>query len=153
MEFDSRSIRKTINKAFLKQPIERTSFTGFKESLQKLLAQVQAANEKNELEEHFKNFLEPFFNRLGFSDYTINTSGRIDLAIYNGSKSNEPVGVLIEVKRPSNANEMITTENLNRKAMHEAVLYYLEQRIEHENSDLKYLITTLEGCLRLTEAV
>ena len=107
-----------------------------------MLDQIESAEKKSEHEEHFKNFLEPFFNSVGFDDYTINTSGRIDLAIYNGSKSKDPVGVLMEVKRPSNGNEMITKENLNRKAMHEAVLYYLEQRIEQNNSDLKHVIIT-----------
>jgi len=142
MNFEPRTVRKTINKAFLKEPVERSSFTQFKDALQKLLGQVNAAQEKNEHEEHFKNFLEPFFNAVGFNDYKINTSGRIDLAIYNGSKPKDPVGVLMEVKRPGNKSEMITKENLNRKAMHEAVLYYLEQRIEQENSDLKHVIVT-----------
>ncbi|MEX0661196.1 MAG: DUF559 domain-containing protein [Balneolaceae bacterium] len=142
MKFDSKTVRKTINKAFLKEPVERTSFNAFKNTLQTLLDQVEAAEKKGEHEEHFKNFLVPFFKDVGFSDYPINTSKRIDLAIHTGKGKKDPVGVLLEVKRPSNAGEMITQSQLNRKAMYEAVLYYLEQRIEHDNSDIKHVIIT-----------
>ncbi|MEX1268201.1 MAG: DUF559 domain-containing protein [Balneolaceae bacterium] len=142
MKFETKTVRKTINKAFLKEPLERGSFTQFKDALEQLLADVELAKEKNEHEEHFKNFLVPFFRKIGFSDYSINTSGRIDMAIHTDGKGKDPVGVLIEAKRPGNAAEMITTKQLNRKAMHEAVLYYLEQRIEQDNSDLKHVIIT-----------
>lgn len=142
MIFESKTVRRTINKAFLKEPIERGSFTVFKDALEKLHNDVEIAKEKNEHEEHFKNFLVPFFNKVGFQDFSINTSGRIDMAIHTGGKGKDPVGVLIEAKRPGNSNEMITKEQINRKAMHEAVLYYLEQRIEQDNSDLKHVIIT-----------
>jgi very-short-patch-repair endonuclease len=142
MKFETRTVRRTINKAFLKEPIERGSFTVFKDALEQLLDAVNVAKSKNEHEEHFKNFLVPFFNQVGFEDYSINTSVRIDMAIHTGKKGKDPVGVLIEAKRPGNSAEMITKEQINRKAMHEAVLYYLEQRIEQDNSDLKHVIIT-----------
>lgn len=142
MIFETKTVRRTINKAFLKEPIERGSFTVFKDALEQFHNDVEIAKEKNEHEEHFKNFLVPFFNKVGFQDYSINTSGRIDMAIHTGGKGKDPVGVLIEAKRPGNSNEMITKDQINRKAMHEAVLYYLEQRIEQDNSDLKHVIIT-----------
>lgn len=107
-----------------------------------LLNNIESAEKKDEHEEHFKNFLVPVFNEIGFKDYYINTSVRIDLAVHTDGKVKDPVGVLMEVKRPSNNNEMITGSNFNRKAMHEAVLYYLEQRLEEENTDLKHVIVT-----------
>ncbi|MEX0769877.1 MAG: hypothetical protein WD035_04035, partial [Balneolaceae bacterium] len=142
MKFDSKTVRQGINKAFLKEPVERPEFDTFKNSLSGLLDQINHAVEADEHEEHLKNLLPPFFNSLGFGDYKINTSGRIDLAIYTGDKKNDPVGVLIEVKRPGNKAEMISRKNFNKKALHEAVLYYLEQRIEEENTDLKHVIIT-----------
>lgn len=142
MIFESKTVRRTINKAFLKEPIERGSFTVFKDALEQMHNDVEIAKGKNEHEEHFKNFLVPFFNKIGFQDYSINTSGRIDMAIHTGGKGKDPVGVLIEAKRPGNSNEMITKDQINRKAMHEAVLYYLDQRIEKDNSDLKHVIIT-----------
>lgn len=142
MIFELKTVRRTINKAFLKEPIERGSFTVFKEALEQLHKDIEIAKGKNEHEEHFKNFLVPFFNKVGFQGYSINTSGRIDMAIHTSGKGKDPVGVLIEAKRPGNSNEMITKDQINRKAMHEAVLYYLEQRIEQDNSDLKHVIIT-----------
>lgn len=142
MHFEARTVRKAINKAFLKEPVERGAFDQFKEALGKLLTGIEQANEAGEREEHFKNLLPPFFKAVGFEDYKINTSSNVDLAIYTGGKTKDPLGVMMEVKRPSNKSEMISSDRLNRKAMHEAVLYYLEQRIDENNSDLKHVIIT-----------
>lgn len=142
MNFEARTVRKAINKAFLKEPVERGAFDQFKEALEKLLNEIDQANEASEREEHFKNLLPPFFKTVGFKDYKINTSSNVDLAIYTGGKTKDPLGVMMEVKRPSNKSEMISSDRLNRKAMHEAVLYYLEQRIDENNSDLKHVILT-----------
>jgi len=87
MKFDSKSVRNIINKAFLKEPVERTSFNRFKDALQLFLDHIETARNKNEHEEHFKNFIIPFFNEIGFRDYFINTSARIDLAVHNACKS------------------------------------------------------------------
>ncbi|MCC5907826.1 MAG: DUF559 domain-containing protein [Balneolaceae bacterium] len=142
MKFEARTVRNTINKAFLKEPIERKKFEAFKEALGKLLSGIEQSEKAEEREEHFKNLLPPFFKSIGFGDYKINTSSNIDLAIYTGSKTKDPLGVMMEVKRPSNKSEMISKERLNRKALHEAVLYYLEQRIDQGNDDLKHVIIT-----------
>ncbi|NBB76739.1 MAG: DUF559 domain-containing protein, partial [Bacteroidetes bacterium] len=142
MKFEAKTVRNTINKAFLKEPVERGPFDQFKESLGKLLNGIEQANAAGEREEHFKNLLPPFFKAVGFENYKINTSSNIDLAIYTGSKTKDPLGVMMEVKRPSNKSEMISKDRLNRKAMHESVLYYLQQRIDENNSDLKHIIIT-----------
>lgn len=142
MQLQTKTVRQGINKAFLKEPVERPEFDNFKNVLLGLLDQIDHAVEADEHEEHLKNLLPPFFKTLGFDDHKVNTSGRIDLAIYTGTKKNDPVGVLMEVKRPGNKAEMITRDNFNKKALHEAVLYYLEQRIEEENTDLKHVIIT-----------
>jgi len=142
MQLQTKTVRQGINKAFLKEPVERPEFDNFKHALSGLLDQIEHAVEADEHEEHLKNLLPPFLKSLGFDDHKINTSGRIDLAIYTGNKKNDPVGVLMEVKRPGNKAEMITRDNFNKKALHEAVLYYLEQRIEEDNTDLKHIIIT-----------
>ena len=67
----------------------------------------------------------------------INTKGRIDLAIYEDKK---PV-VIIEAKRPS-SSDMVSVDDLNTKATHELMLYYLQERVDHGNIDIKYLIIT-----------
>jgi hypothetical protein len=50
--------------------------------------------------------------------------------------------VLIEVKKPGNRSEMIQKENLNTKAFHELILYYLRERISNGNLEIKHLIAT-----------
>jgi adenine-specific DNA-methyltransferase len=37
---------------------------------------------------------------------------------------------------------MITVDNLNKKAMHEAILYYLQERMQNNNIELKHIIIT-----------
>ena len=139
---ETNTLRNSINKAYLKETVARNSFDDFKTALSQLLDSINSAQKKGEHEEHFKNLLVPFLTSVGFEDRYINTSARIDLAIHTGNDVTAPVGVLLELKRPSNNREMITRDAINRKALHEAVLYYLEQRLNHENSDLKQIIIT-----------
>ena len=54
-------------------------------------------------------------------DYEINTEGRIDSVI----KVNGKTQILIENKKPSNKNEMATDTDINVKALHELLFYYL----------------------------
>lgn len=51
------------------------------------------------------------------------------------------VAVIFEVKSTTNAQEMISLESLNRKALQELLLYYLRER-DNGNNDIKYLIVT-----------
>ncbi len=132
----------TVGNAFLQQPIERNDFKRFRGQLFKLLNYVDEAVEAGESEEHIKGFIKPFLNNTNFGEnYFINTKERQDLAIHNGETSDSSVGVIIETKRPSN-REMITAGNCNRKAFHESILYYLRERLEHHNEDIKHIIIT-----------
>ena len=51
------------------------------------------------------------------------------------------MGVIVETKRPR-SNEMMTAARPNTKALHKLVLYYLRERIENNNIELKYLVAT-----------
>lgn len=72
----------------------------------------------------------------------INTSNRIDLAIYNGKDPKSPLAVLFEVKSLTNRNEMMTKERLNSKAFQESISYYLYERIINKNLEIKKCIIT-----------
>ena len=76
------------------------------------------------------------------SAHFINTKGRNDLVIHNGSEATSMVGVIVEAKKPTNKVEMLTPEKLNTKAFQELVLYYLRERITHNNLAVKYLVAT-----------
>jgi hypothetical protein len=117
----------------------------FKKELNTLVGKIDSINEdKDETEEHLKFELKEFFVHTAYSreDYAINTKGDIDLAIYLGNNTNENVGVIIEAKRPKNKGEMITPDNLNRKAFREAILYYFDEKKIAKNPDLKFILIT-----------
>jgi adenine-specific DNA-methyltransferase len=118
----------------------------FKKELKTLVGKLYDIDNRidDETEEHLKTDLRDFLTHSVYSrdEYAINTKGKIDLAIYLGNTTNEKVGVIIEAKRPKNKSEMISFEDLNKKAFHELVLYYFDERIKHNNSNLKYLIIT-----------
>ncbi|PUD81802.1 type IIG restriction enzyme/methyltransferase [Helicobacter pylori] len=78
------------------------------------------------------------FNDLlkGVFKYKVKPIKRIDSAILN---DNDKVEVIIEFKALKNPNEFIKKGDLNVKALHESLLYYLIER-KNGNNNLKHLI-------------
>lgn len=114
-------------KAFLKDNkfiVSSEHVSDYKIKLQDYLKNVNIAIQKNETEEHLKGILVKFLkdNFYYENKYTINTSSSVDAAI---SKDNI-LQVLIETKKPSNTVEMVSEKNLNKKALWEIILYYIE---------------------------
>lgn len=128
--------KQSLNKAYLKEKVTRANIELFKKNLVEFLDGL-SENEK-ESEEHVKNLITKFLDSTYYNGKNkINTSGRIDLAIYEDKK---PV-VIFEAKRPTSP-DMVTVEDINKKATHELMLYYLQERVDHGNIDVKYLIIT-----------
>ena len=131
--------RQALNKAYLKVKPNRADMEGFKTALTTLFERVDPA----ESEEFHKNLLSDLLKHTGFApDHFINTKGRNDLVIHNGSDAKSPVGVILEVKSPANAAEMPTRDKLNTKALQELLLYYLRERITLHNLELRHLVVT-----------
>lgn len=131
--------KKALNKAFLKVKPNRIEIEGFKANLITLLDRTN----DTETEEFHKNLVSDFLKDTYYKqNHFINTKGRNDLVIHNGSQANTPVAVIIEAKKPTNKSEMVTTERLNAKAFQELVLYYLRERITHKNLEVKHLVVT-----------
>lgn len=128
----------TLNKAYRQLAVETNSFNHFVECLKQLLTNVSDGQREETQKEHLQVFLSDTF----YKPYYMAPEGDIDLAIHleNTEKSN--IGLLVEVKSTSNKNEMITNNDLNRKALQELLLYYLRERVTKKNTDLKYLIAT-----------
>ncbi len=78
------------------------------------------------------------FNDLlkGVFKYKVKPTKKIDSAIFN---ENNKVEVIIEFKALKNPNEFIKKGDLNVKAFHESLLYYLTER-KDGNNNLKHLI-------------
>ena len=139
MELNILTLRKSINKAFLKVKPNRTQIETFKKNITNLFDQIK----ESESEEFHKNIISEFLKNTYYSPNNyINTKGRSDLVIHNGKDSNSTVGVLFEVKKPSNKSETPTCNDINTKAFHELILYYLRERITNKNIEIKYLVIT-----------
>ena len=131
--------RKALNKAFLKVKAHRNEIELFKGNLINLLDRIN----ESESEEFHKNLVADFLKNTYYgANHYINTKGRNDLVIHNGSTASGTVGVIIEAKKPGNKAEMLRSDNINVKAFQELVLYYLRERITHKNLEIKYLVVT-----------
>src|SRR4030066_1674670 len=137
MEINLLNLRNSINKAYLKVKPNRTQIETFKKNIANLFNQIK----ESESEEFHKNIISEFLKNTYYSpDNYINTKGRSDLVIHNGKDSKSTVGVLFEVKNPGNKSEMPMCENINTKAFHELILYYLRERISNKNIEVKHLV-------------
>ena len=134
--------RKALNPAYRKHKPLRKEVNNFTEQLQACIDAVKLSDDNGESEEHIKSHFKDFFTNTFYSQNYINTKDRIDLAIYVDAKASSDVGVIIEAKKPSNKAEFLTAENLNRKALQELLLYYLRERVDNENNNIKHLIAT-----------
>jgi adenine-specific DNA-methyltransferase len=132
---------KSLKSALLKQNLKREHIELFKQTIKSSFTKIIEAESRKESEEHFKTFVRDFLNETYYKDkYEINTKGNSDLVIHNGSY-NEPVGVIIEAKKPSNKSEMISLKNINCKSFQQLVYYYFTERISG-NKDIKHLVIT-----------
>ncbi|WP_187931902.1 class I SAM-dependent DNA methyltransferase [Helicobacter pylori] len=107
-----------------------------KEQLEAFKTAFDAFLETNPQEN--ENHQNDAFNDLlkGVFKYKVKPTKRIDSAILN---DNDKVEVIIEFKALKNPNEFIKKGDLNVKAFHESLLYYLIERKEG-NNNLKHLI-------------
>ena len=139
--------KKAINKAYLKERINRADMEQFKTHFKLLLDRIKAVD--NESEENRKNNVADFLKSTHYApfrgnplgQYEINTKGREDLVIHLGKTAKDNVGVLFEIKKPD-STEMMSAAKPNAKALQQLVFYYLRERIEHKNLDIKHLIVT-----------
>ncbi|MEP1304588.1 MAG: Eco57I restriction-modification methylase domain-containing protein [Balneola sp.] len=141
INFHTKTVRQGINKAYLKVAIKRADLDAFKEKATIYLNNLEQA--EGESEEHFKGYLKDFLQNTFYSnaEKLVNTSDRIDLAIYSGKSTSSSVDVIIEAKRPGNKAEMISKEKLNQKALQEALHYYFDER-EKGNDSIKQVVIT-----------
>ncbi len=131
------TIQESLSVSYQIEKIGKSELDLFKKNLVEYLSKINPA----EHEENAKNLVRDFFRDTFYNGKNdINTKGRIDLAIYQDEK---PV-VIFETKKPSTKTDpdMVQAGNLKAKAMYQLVLYFLEERIQHNNINIKYLIAT-----------
>lgn len=130
--------KQALSKAYQKQKPFRHEIDNFKKQFLTLLKDLNPA----ESEEHNKNYVAAFLKDSFYSEHLVNTSGKIDLAVYSGKDSKSRVAVIGEVKSPSEKHDMPAKDNLNVKAMHQVMLYFLRERIDERNDEIKNIIIT-----------
>ena len=131
-----KTIKKSLNKGYLKHNIHKPKFEEFKNGISTLLRKL----DDKETEEHNKNIISEFLKNTNFKDYDVNTKDKIDLVIRDKNKSD--INIIFETKSLKNKGEFPTKENINVKAFHELILYYLKEKTEENNSNIKNLIIT-----------
>lgn len=139
MKLHEISLKKSLNKAYRLVKPKRPDIEVFKENLIKLLGQIDEKESEENVKIHLMDFLKDTWYK---QDHLVATKGRTDFVIHTGKEAKAPSGVLFEVKRPTNKGDMVTRQNLNAKAMHELILYYLRERVNEKNIDIRHLVIT-----------
>ncbi len=114
----------------------------FTEAVEHYTEQIED-NKSSQNEDGLVPDLKDFFERLGCQarlKHKHTGKSEIDLALLKDEKDKE-VEVIIETKHP-NKNEFPKNDDLNCKALHECILYYLNEREEKNNYNLKHIIIT-----------
>ena len=70
------------------------------------------------------------------NEYAVEPEDKIDMTV----KKNGTVKVLMEFKRPKNVSEMIKRNDLNRKALHEALAYFYTEKNLKNNYEIRTII-------------
>ncbi len=138
MKVKQLTVKQSLNKAYRLIKPDRADIEKFKANFKLLLGHINPQESEENLKGHVMDFLKNTYYTPAFH---IATKGRTDFVIHTGRDATHPAAVLFEAKKPSN-HEMVTLSDLNRKAMHELILYYLRERIEYHNNDIKYLVIT-----------
>lgn len=137
MKFSIAEPKITLNKAFLKRPPLRSEINIFKANLLRLLGKVDEIEREENQKNHIRDFLRDTYYK---ETNEINTKDFKDLVIHTGKDNKSSVAVIIEAKRPSNKSEMFSVQKPNTKALHEIILYYLDERNKADNNEVKQLI-------------
>ncbi len=130
---------KIATKELIKLRPLRSEIDNFKNNLLHLLGKVDEIEREENQKNHIRDFLLNTYYR---ETNEVNTKNATDLVIHLGKSNKDKVGVIMEAKRPGNKGEMLTLDKPNTKALHELVLYYMRERIDENNIDIKNCIAT-----------
>ena len=134
-EFKLKNLTETINRIHF-ATIPRKEYENFKDAVQNFYSSIQTDSSEDNLKYKLTKFLEQIY-----PDYkNINIKDNIDLVVSKSEKS--PTHLLLETKKISNKNDMVSKDDFNKKSMCQIILYYLRERIEKRNTHLKKIIIT-----------
>jgi adenine-specific DNA-methyltransferase len=139
MQLKTRTPRDFINALLSKKSIHPAPFAAFKQAVQDFVQAAKNQHASGQTEPNMvTNALKPFIDSLGYNSSPYSQKGQIgiDLVIQQNGKP----AVIIEAKRPS-SREMMTEQDVNKKAFHEAVYYFMRER-DAGNDGLTSVVVT-----------
>lgn len=114
----------------------------FKEALSNHLPPKPDNDPESNYEDNVKALLEDTFYK-GKNKIARRKGVNTDLNIFEDNTTSSSPVVLIEMKSPSMKDEMLSKDNLNRKALHELILYYLTELEDNDhNNAIRWLIAS-----------
>ena len=138
MKIISTTPQESLDKALLRFRPKEADFERFKTKL----GEFQTHIDNEQREDQQKTYVQNFLREAIYPANNVNSKGTIDLAIHSGPDAASCVLVMIEAKAPGNKAQMVSRDRPNAKALHELVLYFMRERVDEDNDDLKYLIAT-----------
>ena len=134
-EFKLKNLTETINRIHF-STIPRKEYENFKDAVQNFYSSIQTDSKEDNLKYKLIKFLEQIY-----PDYkNINIKDNVDLVVSKSEKS--ATHLLLETKKLSNKNDMVSKDDFNKKSIWQVILYYLRERIEKKNTHLKKIIIT-----------
>lgn len=122
--------------------VEPEAFAKFKEALSNRLPAKPDNDPESNYEDSVKALLEDTFYK-GKNKIARRKGVNTDLNVFEDNTTSSSPVVLIEMKKPSEKNDMLSKEDLNRKALHELILYYLTEFVDNDhNNAIRWLIAS-----------
>ena len=123
-------------------PVESELFVKFKEALLNHLPPQPDNDPESNYSNAIKALLDDTFYK-GKNKIAQRKGVNTDLNIFEDNTTSSSPIVLIEMKKPSEKNDMLSQKNINTKALHELILYYLsELEGPDHNNAIRYLIAS-----------
>lgn len=125
---------------------EKAAVEVFKSSLQKYFERIDSAESEENLKTHLMDLFKASYSPAHF----VEQQGTIDFVVRTGG-TKSPAAVLVEAKRSANKADMIRADDINRKALHELVLYFMRER-NKGNTDIQHIVICTEHELYIFNA-
>jgi len=139
LKLDIKKPRKFISPLLSKKSITTNELTQFLEATLHYFDELEKQRISNQSEPNIvSNVLQPFFKQLGYvaNSYSQKGQSGIDLALM----LDHSPAVIIEAKAVD-SSAMISKHDINKKALHEAILYFMRERAKG-NDRLYHIIIT-----------
>ncbi|CUX06947.1 putative type IIS restriction/modification enzyme [Agrobacterium fabacearum S56] len=146
MQIITKTISKSLTPALKAFRPQKSEVENLVAALRRYLAHIDSKESEENLKTYFMDFLKAVYS----PTHAVEQQGDVDFVIRTGGKGT-PAAILVESKRKSNKGDMIRKDDINRKAMHELVLYYMRER-KAGNTDVQRLMICTEHELFIFDA-